>query len=174
MTIRQASADDIEGIRSVARAAWEGDYPAILSRETVAAGVEEWYAPARLETEFADPRTRVFVAVDDAEGVVGFAHAVVGSDASGLGDDGQGHLLRLYVHPDHRQQGLGRALLKRTCAALFDRGVARIRAMVLAANDLGNEFYREFGFERVAESETTVGGETYPEYTYELRRSDAA
>lgn len=175
MSTREATTDDIDAIRAVARAAWETDYPAILSRETVEEGIEEWYAPDRLYEEFADVRTRVFVAVEeDADGrevVVGFSHAIVGSDETGLGDDGDGHLLRLYVHPDHRERGVGRQLLERTRDALFERGVERIKAMVLAENDLGNAFYRGFGFEKVAESETTVGGETYRENTYELPRS---
>jgi hypothetical protein len=40
MDFREAGREDIEGIRGVARRAWEADYPAILSWETIAETVE--------------------------------------------------------------------------------------------------------------------------------------
>jgi ribosomal protein S18 acetylase RimI-like enzyme len=168
MTVREASADDVAAIREVARAAWEADYPEILSRETAERGVEEWYDSGQIAGDVAGSRTRLFVArADDEEGgegeVVGFAHAE-------LGRDDEGYVLRLYVHPDHRNRGFGRQLLERTREDLFEHGAERINAMVLAANEPGNAFYRSFGFEKVAEGETTIGGESYRENTYVLER----
>jgi ribosomal protein S18 acetylase RimI-like enzyme len=171
MTVREASADDVAAIREVARAAWEADYPEILSRETAERGVEEWYDSGQIAGDVAGSRTRLFVAcADDEEGgggedgeVVGFAHAE-------LGRDDEGYVLRLYVHPDHRNRGFGRRLLERTREDLFEHGAERINAMVLAANEPGNAFYRSFGFEKVTEGETTIGGESYRENTYVLER----
>jgi len=200
MTVREASADDVAGVREVARTAWEADYPEILSRETAERGVEEWYESSHLDEGVTGSRTRLFVAcvdgtdesdstddgervdeadgVDDATGaedaesaedaedaaeVVGFAHAE-------LGGDDEGYVLRLYVHPDHRNRGLGRRLLGRTRDDLFAHGAERINAMVLAANEPGNAFYRSLGFEKVEEGETRIGGETYRENTYALER----
>lgn len=171
MMLREATSDDAAAVREVARAAWEADYPDILTRETAERGVEEWYESDHLAGRLAGSRTRLFVACEDGEGdergdegrVVGFAHAE-------LGRDDEGYLLRLYVHPDYRRRGVGRRLLERARDDLFDHGAARVNAMVLAANEPGNEFYRSFGFEKVAESETTVGGETHEEYTYALER----
>ena len=80
----------------------------------------------------------------------------------------EGYILRLYVHPDHRGAGHGRELLAATRTALADRGVDRVNAMVLAANDDGNEFYERFGFERADESETVIDGESYRENRYVL------
>ncbi|MEF8841581.1 MAG: GNAT family N-acetyltransferase [Haloarculaceae archaeon] len=179
MTVREASADDVAAIREIARAAWETDYPEILSRETAERGVEEWYQSSHIEGEVTGSRTRLFVACvegvdgdgdeaargdeDDDERVVGFAHAE-------LGRDDEGYVLRLYVHPDHRNRGLGRRLLERTREDLFVHGAERVNAMVLAANEPGNAFYRSLGFEKVSEDETTIGGEPYRETTYALER----
>jgi len=179
MTVREASADDVAGIREVARTAWEVDYPEILSRETAERGVEEWYESSHIEGGVTGSRTRLFVACadesdsadegdsvadgEDAEVIVGFAHAE-------LGGDDEGYVLRLYVHPDHRNRGLGRRLLERTRDDLFAHGAERINAMVLAANEPGNAFYRSLGFEKVEEGETRIGGETYRENTYALER----
>jgi len=159
MPIREAAADDLEGVRRVARASWETDYPDILSRESVDEGIEEWYDLDALAAEFDRGRTLLSVAEEDGE-VVGFAHATWTGE--------EGHVLRLYVHPNHRDEGAGRALLERTETELRNRGVDRIDAMVLAENDLGRAFYEAFGFEEVDTGETTIGGETYRESRYAL------
>lgn len=162
MTIREATPDDAEAIHDVARASWETDYPDILSRETIDEGVEEWYATDGLRRAIADSRTRLFVAVEDGA-VVGFVHGV-------LADGGEGDVLRLYVHPEHRRQGTGHELLRRLLDDLDEHGADRINAMALAENDPGNAFYRSFGFEKVAEHETTIGGESVRENTFALER----
>ncbi len=162
MDIRLATEDDLDGINRVARASWEADYPEILSRETVSAGVDEWYGAAALADEIGWAHTLVFVAVTDGD-IVGFVHAMWSGD--------EGHVLRLYVHPDHRREGVGAALLDRTRTELFDRDIERIDAMVLADNDLGKAFYERFGFEVADESETTIGGERYRETRYTLTDS---
>ncbi|WP_255198715.1 GNAT family N-acetyltransferase [Halorarius litoreus] len=161
MSIREATRDDIEAIREVARHSWAADPPAVVSRETVTDRVDEWYAPDRLADDIARPRALVLVA--DEGGVVGFSHAVLSAAT--------GHVLRLYVDPDHRGRGLGGELLTATRDALFDRGAETLQAMVLTENEPGNAFYRAFGFEPVGEAETTIGGEPHPETTYVLERT---
>ncbi|WP_435196793.1 GNAT family N-acetyltransferase [Natronomonas sp. EA1] len=159
MIVREAAAEDIEAIREVAKRSWAVDYPDILTRETVEEGVDDWYAVEQLEAELTHARTQLFVAERD-EVVVGFAHASWGGE--------EGYIMRLYVHPDHRWEGVGQALLVRTCRALSEVGVERVSAMVLTENDPGRAFYERFGFEQADESETTIGGETYRENRYVL------
>ncbi|MFC7045685.1 GNAT family N-acetyltransferase [Halobacteriaceae archaeon GCM10025711] len=159
MNVRPATADDVEGIRRVAQASWNDDYPTILSRETVDDAVDEWYDPERMREELQRSVTVSFVA--DADGdVVGFSHALWNRE--------DGVVFRLYVHPDHRHRGIGTELLDRTCDELFDRDVDAVRAMVLAENELGNAFYRHYGFEKESEDETTIAGTSYPENVYVL------
>jgi ribosomal protein S18 acetylase RimI-like enzyme len=165
MTVRVATEDDIEAIRAIAKRSWETDYPAILTRETIEAGVDDWYAPDQIAAELVPARSVLFVADRDGD-VAGFAHATWSAT------DDEGYILRLYVDPDHRRAGVGHELLERTCSHLADQGVERINAMVLAENDPGNDFYERFGFELVDESETTIGGDAYREHRYVL--DDAA
>jgi ribosomal protein S18 acetylase RimI-like enzyme len=157
MTIREATDDDAEAIAGVARVSWKHDYPEILSRDTVEQGVEEWYAPETIATEIDSDDAVVPVAERDGE-VVGFAHAVE--------DETGGTILRVYVAPDHRGEGIGGDLLGHARGALEDRGAERVRAMVLADNEPGNEFYRRFGFELDEKSETHIGEGTYRENVY--------
>ena len=157
MTVREATSDDAAAIAAVARESWTTDYPEILSRDTVEEGVEEWYSTDTIGTEIDSDDAVVPVAERDGE-VVGFAHAVE--------DETGGTVLRIYVAPDRRGDGIGSDLLAHAREALADRGAGRLQAMVLADNEPGNEFYRRLGFELRERNETRIGGETYRENVY--------
>lgn len=162
MTVREATDSDVQAIRQVAERVWSHDYPDIISRESVAEAVSEWYDGDLMRADIARADAVVLVAVADDE-VVGFVHGVRGDDA--------GNVLRVYVDPDDRGEGLGSTLLETATGHLFGMGVDRVRAMVLAANDLGNEFYRSHGFDRTDEThETEIGGEYYDERVWVRER----
>lgn len=165
MTVRAATEDDVDDIRRVAERSWEEDYPEILTRETVVEAIGDWYDPDELRVAVDRGRTVLLVAEHDGA-VVGFAHAT-------WTDDDEGWLLRIYVDPDHRRVGLGRELLERTGVELSQHGVDRLNATVLADNEPGNAFYEHFGFELAEETETTIGGESYPENRYVLAGEDS-
>ena len=168
--MREATTADVASIRAVAEASWERDYADLLTRDTVAAGVNDWYDEATLTAQVTDERTPVRVAETENGGgetnegedgqIVGFAHGYV--------DGETGHVLRLYVHPEERRSGIGERVLDATVDALVERGSERVDATVLAANEQGRAFYEAQGFEQVAVAETTIGGEPYPECRYRL------
>jgi ribosomal protein S18 acetylase RimI-like enzyme len=160
MSVRPASTDDIEAVRTVARDSWEVDYPEIMSRETVDEAVDRWYSHEQVRSAVENPRMFLLVAERDT-GPVGFVHAFLNGQT--------GVVLRLYVHPEHRGEGIGTRLFEEMRDQLFEHGVERLRAMVLAANDPGSRFYRSLGLERVDSGETTAGGESFAEHTYELQ-----
>ncbi|MFB6206794.1 MAG: N-acetyltransferase family protein [Haloglomus sp.] len=157
MNTRQAKAGDVPAIRRVAERSWETDYPDILNRENIDETVHEWYGEEEIQSELKNEDAIIAVAEEDGE-VVGFAH--------GIWARRTGHILRVYVDPDHRGQGIGRELLATVRDSLLTRGSDRIQAMVLAENEAGNQFYQDAGFEKVDEGETTIGGETYTENVY--------
>lgn len=162
MEIRYATSADLSGIEAVAEASWEHDYPDVFSRESAVEGVHEWYAEETMAGELLQSDAVVHVAERDGT-VVGFAHAAWTGD--------EGDVMRVYVHPDHRGQGVGSALLETAVATLFERDVERVRAMVLAENEPGKAFYRSHGFEREDEThETSIAGERYEEYGFVLER----
>ena len=158
MEIREASTDDVDAIRSVAEASWEHDYPDILSRETVEEGFDDWYGGDRLTAEITNPKS--FVHLAESDEIAGFVHAIIDGDG--------GVFMRLYVHPDHRERGIGSELFEHAKSKLVEYDVERLRAMVLAENALGNEFYRTLGFENTSQEVTIIGGEEFEENTYEL------
>lgn len=162
MDIRAATTADIEGIRRVAEASWETDYPAVLSRETITDGVDQWYDDAVLEMELRSSRTKLLVAVD-AEEVVGFVHGHWAGET--------GIILRLYVHPDRRNAGIGGKLFEAIADAFRDRGVERLRAMALAGNETATGFFEGKGMVQVGSETTAIAGEQYEEAIYEFQRT---
>lgn len=163
MEIRRATGADVGGIRRVAERSWEADYPSFLTRETITSGVEEWYNPDSIRADLGNPLTVLLVAVED-ETVVGFAQ--------GHREEDVGHLLRIYVDPDHRRSGVATALFDATCETFRSAGVERIRAMALAANDPGRAFYRSLGMDQVDTGTTTIDGDRYDEAIFERRATE--
>ncbi|TKR26469.1 GNAT family N-acetyltransferase [Natronomonas salsuginis] len=159
MKIYVAHPDDIDAIAEIARASWEADYPNILNRESVESAVNDWYSREQLEEELTYPWTYMYVAAEGGE-VVGFAHAVLAEN--------EGNILRIYVHPDERRRGIGRALFDRIRHELIRHDIERLNAMVLSDNALGNEFYADLGMERDERAETIIGDERFEENTYVL------
>lgn len=162
MEIRTATPDDVGAIQTVAERSWTTDYPDIVSRETADEGVHEWYSDERVREEIDRPDADVLVATVDDD-VVGFVHAVWTGE--------EGDVLRVYVDPERRGDGIGSALLETAVDRLFEAEVEHVRAMVLADNDPGQAFYRSHGFERLDETHRTeIAGEYYEEAAYRLER----
>src|SRR4051812_31297837 len=100
--------------------------------------------PDQLRTALFGPQPALFghVAVSDGE-VVGFALWFLNfSTWEGV----HGIWLEdLYVHPDHRATGLGRALLLTLAGIAEERGYARVEWAVLDWNTPSIDFYRGLG-----------------------------
>ncbi|WP_238547495.1 GNAT family N-acetyltransferase [Haloferax mediterranei] len=163
MPIRTATEDDTDAILQIAQQSWKTDYPEILTRETAEEAVTDWYTPEQIVAELHKSQARILVA-EREDTVIGFAHATWNNT------EGEGYILRIYVHPEHRRENVGRELLEQTCAGLAEQGIERINAMVLVENKPGNAFYERFGFEHADERETIIGDEPHPENRYVLER----
>ena len=62
------------------------------------------------------------------------------------GTDGAGHLMALYVDPDHWQRGVGRTLVARGREELATRGYHEAVLWVLANNERAQRFYGADGW----------------------------
>ncbi|QCS40978.1 GNAT family N-acetyltransferase [Natrinema versiforme] len=167
MEIRPATLDDRDRIRAVARETWHETYDE-LDAETIDETIDEWYGDEALETALSKPGTAFLVAekreaqrASETDGkIVGFTHGVVSEE--------EGDVLRMSVHPDHQGEGIGTALYERLREDLRDFNMERMRAIDLASNDGGREFYEQHGFELTDEDDVEIGGERRREVVYTL------
>ncbi|MFC7188625.1 GNAT family N-acetyltransferase [Halocatena marina] len=160
MNLRSATVADIPRIQTIAERSWERNYD-VLTRETARETAMEWYNEEKLRTDIERDDARIQVAEADESGIIGFSHSVWGDEETVTGT-----VLRLYVDPNHRNRGVGSKLLEATRAVLKEHNLEWVEAMVLAANEPGNDFYRSAGFKRIEVAETTIGDDSYSEYVY--------
>ena len=121
------------------RRATHADIPA-MSRIRLAVTENVLRDPARITVamyeDFLERSGRGWVAEADG-GIVGFSYA----------DNMNASIWALFVHPGHEGRGLGKALLDRATAWLFEQGHARIR-LTTGADTRADRFYAAQGWRR--------------------------
>jgi len=90
-----------------------------------------------IDKKLAVPDGLFFVAVVD--------ETVVGTVLAGY-DGHRGWLYAVAVHPAHRQQGLGKALVRFAEQALTARGCLKINLQIIADNASAAGFYESLGY----------------------------
>lgn len=160
MDIRPARSEDADAITAVARASWSTAYEGLLSTATIDAMIAEWYDPDDLADSTAG-HPCFLVAVADAgddgtDEVIAFASARPDGDAEAI-------LTRIYARPDRWGGGAGSTLLSRVAETLTANGIERLRAVVLAENEVGRAFYDARGFDRRERRPAELDGETVEE-----------
>jgi ribosomal protein S18 acetylase RimI-like enzyme len=133
MTIRPATEADHDALRDLWTASQdEIGGPAFL-RETWEGGWTD------LSRHVADGLA--FVAVDEADTIVGFVFATVPRETPDLG-----HVTDVYVHPQERRRGVARALMVRIVEALQEQGVAHVGLDLRVDNHAAAALYDRLGF----------------------------
>jgi len=121
--------------------------------QAAAAPDELWQDRARRASADAgpDPLARQFVAIAPDDTWVGNAVALVeraGDPETGGGtvlEDG-GHLVAVYLHPEHRGRGVMEDLFDAAIGWLRERGLERVRLHVHTDNARAERFYARYGF----------------------------
>jgi ribosomal protein S18 acetylase RimI-like enzyme len=159
MEIREATADDIEGIRRVARESLLESYTPALSEGTIDDAVKTWYGED-LSEELDDEDSLLLVGVEDGR-VAAFSESYLTQIENQTGE-----INWLHVAPEYRGSGYGSRLLEETEGRLVDRGIARLKGKVLEANESGPEFYESHGYERGSDREVELGDGTFTEWSF--------
>ncbi|MFK4086577.1 GNAT family N-acetyltransferase [Kribbella sp. NPDC020789] len=125
--IRPATGDDAEGVSALRRAVYSYK---ILSPEA-----------ARHMITVSSPAERFLGLVAEVDGdVVAWGSAGLNNWTSEAGQSD----LSIYVHPEHRKQGIGSALAERLHQHLTEAGAVRVRTFVQPE---GLEFARNLGYD---------------------------
>lgn len=160
MELRDATTEDVEGIRAVARSSLTESYGHALDEDLIEGAVDRWYDTDELGDKIADENAIVPVAVDEGE-IVGFAESAIvdGRRSIGIID-------WIHVDPEFRGEGIGSELLARVETKLREHDVEQIEGRVLAANEAGAGFYESVGYEKADEREVEIGDQVFTERLY--------
>lgn len=159
MQVREATIDDADAVRSVARSSMQASYS--LSPQAIRGAVKNWYADEPLADKLDDEDLVLRVIEYENEGIVGFSESVLLDDS--------GDILWLHVDPMFRGEGIGARLFDVTQQALENKGATELRGRVLADNVEGNEFYEQHGLHLVGEDTVSIDGDEYVENIYSER-----
>ena len=156
MEIRPATTDDADEIVDVATRAIAASYT--LSPATIEGAVDGWFSPDALSANLADEAYHLLVADDD--GILGLAEGTL------QGKEPVGEINWVLVDPEERGGGIGGSLFERIRERLLEAGAETIRATVLADNQEGPDFYREFGFEPAGDRTVEIEGTVHTERVF--------
>jgi ribosomal protein S18 acetylase RimI-like enzyme len=137
-TIRPALPDDAPGIAQVARVTWDATYGQSIAAHNRRQFLDRAYSLEAVRATIEREPDWLYVATYGQK-VVGFAQYL-------RRFDGDGELVRIYIHPDHQRRGIGRAFLKNGLAALAAAGIGQCYVSVEMDNSPARAFYERFGF----------------------------
>jgi aminoglycoside 6'-N-acetyltransferase I len=141
MNVVEAKPADLDRIDSLRRALWPDSPIAELK-----ARIPDMTAP--------QPRYLVLIALSDGGAPIGFAEVALRGDyVNGCDTSPVAFLEGIYVDPEHRQQGVARALVAAARDWARARGLAEFASDALIDNHASHAFHKAVGF---AEAERVV------------------
>ena len=151
ITIRKANLEDIPQIRAVGSASWRATYGGICPRLLTCSATWCWKPIFSAVSRM--PPVLNLVAEHDGQ-IVGTLMGTVNPR-----EDGQVHLFRLYMHPDHFVQGIGKKLWQTYLEQLAPE-VKRVDLGVEPQNARAIQFYTRLGFQETGVNEEEAFGYT--------------
>lgn len=162
VSIREASLEDVAAVKRIAERGWQEAYGPFLPAETIEAAMA-WYSEGAIQERMARDEWQFLVAEQDGS-VVGFLN---GGPSNSSAEEVV--LGALYVDPDSWRSGVGSRLMDRFETVFDDRGFDQVTFEVLAANEVGESFYLNRGYERADTLESELFGHPVTEHVFEGR-----
>jgi ribosomal protein S18 acetylase RimI-like enzyme len=153
ITIRKAELEDIPQIRAVGSASWRATYTDIFPDAFIENALDQWWSEASFQSSIPNAAACNLVAEQDGQ-IVGTLLGTINP-----GEEGQVHLFRLYIHPDHVGQGTGKQLWQAYLQHLAP-GVKRVDLEVEPQNARAIQFYTRLGFKETGTNEAEAFGYT--------------
>lgn len=119
-----------------------------------------------VETEFDDDRLAELEDSDDGVVILAERDDEAVGVVTGSVSSGDGELEWLFVAPEARGRGVGTELFEAGRDALEERGADTVRAAVLSENEEGEQFFEQFGYERLGHSDLEIGEGSFTTYIY--------
>ena len=160
LVIRAVRADEIELARNLTNRSWVATYAPLIGEAATCEIIADRHSAKRFASQAAAAAeygaTALFLVAEDSGAIVGHCHA--------FQDDGF-YVDRLHVAPEHKGNGIGRALIRRVEASRLPG--ERLWLTVLEGNDDAMAFYRRVGFEPCGTTDACGGLAGVPAVIFE-------
>lgn len=142
ITVRFATPADAQAISDICSSAWRVTYKDLNTPEYIEQVIADFYNIERITKECStSDKTWHGYIVAELDG------QILGAIGGGVEDDNWGNIYVLYVHPDHKGKGMGRALVNfLTDHQKTTYGITRQKVTVAQNNQMGIPFYEHMGF----------------------------
>jgi ribosomal protein S18 acetylase RimI-like enzyme len=163
ISVRPATPHDAAVITAIWLEAWRGAYRGIVPEEAIARRTDEAAAAYWKEVLLDPERSRlVLVAELPNSSVVGFTQAGVPEpEEPGY----EIELWKLYISPDARRQGVGRALMRAMAQRLQQDGFSTMCLRAFVGNRAA-DFYTRMGGQKLREEPYEILGSVAPTILY--------
>jgi GNAT superfamily N-acetyltransferase len=149
ISIRNATASDIDLIINLAWKIWPLTYEEILSKKQISYMMSLFYSADALEKQMLAQR-HFFLVMHSDEMPCGFA------SYSNINNSTAFKLHKIYVLPELQGKGLGRLLLNHVVSNLLDQGGQKLLLNVNRYNK-ARQFYERLGFTVIGEEDIDIG-----------------
>ncbi|BAU52002.1 GNAT family N-acetyltransferase [Mucilaginibacter gotjawali] len=149
-SIRKASSEDVEIIRSIAEITWWATYGPILKKEQIEFMLEEIYATRKLASQLTHD-TQTYLLLVEADKPVAFAAYSPREENPGIYK-----LHKLYCLPQTQGKGYGKILINEVVKQTIAAGKRTLDLNVNRYNK-AKDFYEKMGFAIVYEEDVPVG-----------------
>jgi len=142
MKIRKASLDDFEKLKEIKIEffLWECGFDKRLNPEFVKKEL------GKAMTKHLKERNRIFFVAEEKGKFVGYAAAKIEKNPPFVKAKLTGHLSNIYVKPDYRKSGVGKALFDKTMSWFKQKKVGEQSLLVHKENDPALSLYQKLGY----------------------------
>jgi len=165
LTIRRATAADVETVARLHVESWNVAYRGIMPDDVIARTDLVWRTAFWIG-RIANPEWPVLL-LEENHHAVAFCHMVSTTEP------GVGEIPSIHVLPGLRGRGYGRRLLDHTLAEFRRRGIAAVTLWVLKENWPARRFYERLGFHADGGARH-YPNTTVPEVRYRIQLSNRA
>lgn len=165
MKIRNIQEKDIEAVVDIQISGWQSAYRGIIENEFLDAMNRE----ERIEKRKKDYRLIDWIVAEEKGEILGFCRYVEDNRFSKEYPEIEAEICGLYVKPDKKRNGIGKAMLEYALADLKQRGKSKIILWCLKENHPSRRFYEKMGGVLFAEKEIEIGNQMYEEVAYQFQ-----
>lgn len=147
LTIRNASVNDVELIRTICMQVWPQTYSSILSRQQIIYMLDQMYSSAALIQQMQERHH--FIIIYNASVPIGFA------SYSEI-EPGIYKLHKIYIISIHQGRGTGRFVINQIINDVVPKGATALQLNV-NRNNTAKEFYEKLGFKIIRSEDIDIG-----------------